>query len=430
MNTPDLHALYLVHPHLSTDSRTCPPGCIFFALKGERFDGNDYVEQVLSQGAAYAVADRPTLPPDNRIILVKDVLTTLQELASYHRRQMKAEIIGLTGTNGKTTTKELLAACLSTQYKTLFTEGNLNNHIGVPLTLLRLTLEHELAVVEMGANHPGEIDELCRIADPDYGLITNVGKAHLEGFGSFEGVIRTKTELYNYLRNKGGTIFANLDNVILKDLVQSPNALYYGTTDEAFIHGNTLHSSPTLSLEWFRGEERNEVTTQLVGNYNLENVLASISVAVHFGVESANINRALTDYLPQNNRSQSKQTERNELIIDAYNANPTSMKAALENFAALRKSPKMVILGEMKELGIYSRDEHQLLVDYLIACAFDRTILVGENFASLQNIPMEWQIFPDTTQLLTYLEAENIAGYTLLIKGSRGNQLERVIDLL
>ncbi|MDL2243770.1 UDP-N-acetylmuramoyl-tripeptide--D-alanyl-D-alanine ligase [Bacteroidales bacterium OttesenSCG-928-J19] len=427
MNISDLYSLFREHPLVSTDSRNCPTGCLFFALKGDRFDGNDYVEQVLNRGAAYAVADRTDLPADKRIIQVNNVLETLQQLAHYHRQQMNAEVIALTGTNGKTTTKELLAACLTTQYKTLFTEGNLNNHIGVPLTLLRLTPEHELAVIEMGANHPGEIDELCRIADPDYGLITNVGKAHLEGFGSFEGVVKTKTELYNYLRHRGGTIFANLDNLILKDLVQTPNASYYGTNSEAFIHGNITGSSPTLSLTWFRGEEQNEITTHLVGGYNLENVLAAICVAAHFGVGSRNINRALTEYIPQNNRSQKKETEKNALIIDAYNANPTSMRAAVENFATLPHSPKLVILGEMKELGSYSHDEHQALVDYLTDCAFDRVMLVGENFTTIDNIPMEWQVFSNTDLLLSYLNEHSLTGYTILIKGSRGNQLEQTI---
>ena len=421
----NLYQLFLKHPVIATDSRNCTKGSIFFALQGEKFNGNDYIEQVLNEGAAYAVGDSDDLPDDDRIIRVDNVLQTLQQLANYHRKQVKATVIAITGTNGKTTTKELIATALSAKYKTLYTQGNLNNHIGVPLTLLQLRPEHEFAVIEMGANHPGEIRELCQIAEPDCGLITNVGKAHLEGFGSFEGVIQTKTELYDFLRAKGGSVFGNLDNPILKDFYQSLSMVYYGTSSDAFIQGKIIKSSP-LALE-FNGKE---LQTHLVGGYNLENVLAAICIASHFGVEDSLISSAIQDYVPQNNRSQDQKTEKNHLIIDAYNANPSSMKAALDNFISLHVSPKMVILGEMKELGIYSEEEHQKIIDLLLQCNLDKVILVGESFKNRLHIPAEWKVFLQTTDLFNYLADEQIKGHTILIKGSRANQLEETIAYL
>ena len=421
----DLYQLFLKHPVITTDSRNCPKGSIFFALRGDKFNGNDYIEQVLNEGAAYAVGDGNDLPDSDRIIRVDNVLQSLQQLANYHRKQVNAKVIAITGTNGKTTTKELIATALSSKYKTLFTQGNLNNHIGVPLTLLQLKAEHEFAVIEMGANHPGEIRELCQIVEPDYGLITNVGKAHLEGFGSFEGVIRTKTELYDFLRAKGGTVFGNLDNLILKEFYPSLSMVYYGTTSETFVQGKIIGSSP-LALE-LKGKE---LRTHLVGGYNFENVLAAICIASYFGVEDPLINSAIENYIPQNNRSQDKETENNHLIIDAYNANPSSMKAALDNFISLNISPKMVILGEMKELGNYSEEEHRKIVDLLLQSNLDKVILVGESFKNLVSIPKEWEVFSQTTELFNYLADAKIKGYTVLIKGSRSNQLEKTVEYL
>jgi UDP-N-acetylmuramoyl-tripeptide--D-alanyl-D-alanine ligase len=430
MNIPELYAIFQKHPVVATDSRNCPAGSIFFALKGDKFDGNDYVEQVLAGGAAFAVCDRKDLRNDKRIITVENTLLVLQALAHYHRKQMSATVIAITGTNGKTTTKELIATALSSQYTTLYTQGNLNNHIGVPLTLLQLKPEHAFAVVELGANHPGEIRTLCEIADPDYGLITNVGKAHLEGFGSFEGVIRTKTELYDFLREKNGTIFCNPDNPFLKDFYHSLSTVSYGISPEAFIHGKISQTAPFLSLEWYKGKEENKITTQLVGGYNLENVLAAICVASHFGVESHKISRAIENYLPQNNRSQNIDTGKNHLIVDAYNANPSSMQAALDNFFSLNVSPKMVVLGEMRELGSYSEEEHRKITDLLSQNRLDKVILVGENFLRLSSLPKEWEVFPETDDLINYLTAANISGYTILLKGSRANQLEKALVCL
>jgi len=426
MYIPDLYSLFLKHSIVATDSRNCPAGSVFFALRGDKFDGNDYVEQALQNGAAYAVGDRAGLPQDDRIIHVDNALQTLQNLATYHRKQMNPQVIAITGSNGKTTTKELIAAALSSQYPVLFTQGNLNNHIGVPLTLLQLKPEHRFAVIEMGANHPGEIRELCRIADPDFGLITNVGKAHLEGFGSFEGVVRTKTELYEYLREKGGMIFVNCDNPILKERSSNAHTVYYGTSAEAFIQGKIIDSDSGLEMEWRGGR----IKTQLVGNYNFENVLAAICVAAYFEVEPEKIIQALADYLPKNNRSQSMKTNRNDLIIDAYNANPSSMQAALDNFLSLKGAPKMAIIGEMKELGEYSREEHQKLVDRLRESGIDKVILCGENFLNIHAVASEWTVFPHTQELLDYLQSEKFSGYHILIKGSRANQLEKTIEFL
>ena len=421
----DLYQLFLKYPVVTTDSRNCPKGSIFFALRGDKFNGNDYIEQVFEAGAAYAVGDSDNLPDDNRIIRVDDVLQTLQKLANYHRQQINVKVIAITGTNGKTTTKELIAVALSSTYKTHFTQGNLNNHIGVPLTLLQLKPEHEFAVIEMGANHSGEIRELCQIIDPDYGLITNVGKAHLEGFGSFEGVIRTKTELYDFLRAKGGTVFGNLDNLILKDFYQSLSMVCYGTTSKAFVQGKIIESSP-LSLE-FMGKE---LRMHLEGGYNFENVLAAICVASYFGVEDSLIRLAIENYIPQNNRSQAQKTAKNHLIIDAYNANPSSMKAALDSFISLNVFPKMVILGEMKELGNYGEEEHRKIIDLLHYSNIDKVVLVGENFKNQSHIPDGWEVFTQTSELFNYLEEAKIKGYTTLIKGSRVNQLERIIEYL
>ena len=447
MDTVDLYSIFLKYPMVTIDSRNCPEGSIFFALKGENFDGNDYIEQALHHGAAYAVCDRSGLQQNDRVIRVDDALRSLQNLANHHRKQLNPKVIAITGTNGKTTTKELIATALSTQYPTLFTLGNLNNHIGVPLTLLRLKAEHRFAVIEMGANHPGEIQELCRIADPDYGLITNVGKAHLEGFGSFEGVVRTKTELYDYIRDKGGVIFVNINNSILKERSRNANAIYYGTSPEAFVQGQMIDSDACLELEWRQNSSHPaldaespakkdvySIRTKLVGNYNFENVLAAICVAAYFGVETplavSLLNKAIADYTPANNRSQSMETQRNHLIVDAYNANPSSMQVALDNFQHMKVSPKMVIVGEMKELGVYSLEEHQKLADRLRESDMDKVILCGENFCDLHSIAPDWKVFQHTSELLEYLQSETISGFHILIKGSRTNQLEKTIEFL
>ena len=335
MTIPELYELFIHNPKVTTDSRNCPRGSIFFALKGDKFDGNQYAEKALASGCVYAVIDNPDYFIGERTILVDNVLTTLQQLAHRHRKVIGCPIIGITGTNGKTTTKELLASVLSTKYNLLYTEGNLNNHIGVPLTLLRLTHDHEMAVIEMGASHPGDIKELVDIAQPNYGIITNVGRAHLEGFGSFEGVIKTKGELYDYMRRTKGKIFINQDNKYLKEIANGIEQVTYGSDETAFAWGCVVSCNPYLTFEWKQQGKIHTVETHLIGNYNLDNALVAVAVGRFFKIPAERISRAIAAYEPTNNRSQLKKTENNELIIDAYNANPSSMKVALDNFATM-----------------------------------------------------------------------------------------------
>lgn len=368
---------------LTTDSRHCPEGSMFLALKGETFNGNAFAAQSLAQGCRYAVVDEPQYasPENPRIILVDNCLETLQKLANYHRRRLGTRMIGVTGTNGKTTTKELIATVLGEKFKVLYTQGNFNNHIGVPLTLLRLKPEHEMAVIEMGANHPGEIKTLVHIAEPDYGIITNVGKAHLQGFGSFEGVIRTKGELYDFLREKGNaTIFIQNENPYLNKIAAGLTCVRYGQTPGLDVTGKVVACSPFLHFSWTAEGISHDVQTHLIGAYNLDNALAAVAIGRYFGVEDTKICHALSSYVPQNNRSQLVHTASNTLIVDAYNANPTSMMAALENFRQMEAAHKVAILGDMKELGEGSHEEHQKVVDFLKECGFERVMLVGPEF--------------------------------------------------
>lgn len=392
MKLSALYQIFLDCQLVTTDSRNCPEGSLFIALKGESFNGNAFAGKALETGCAYAVIDESeyAIEGDQRYILVDDCLQTLQQLANYHRRQLGTRVIGITGTNGKTTTKELISAVLSQSHNILYTLGNLNNHIGVPSTLLRLKAEHDLAVIEMGANHPGEIKFLSEIVEPDCGIITNVGKAHLEGFGSFEGVIKTKGELYDFLRKKeGSTVFIHHDNAYLMNIAEGLNLIPYGTEDDLYVNGRITGNSPYLTFEWKAGKDGKsyQVQTQLIGEYNFPNALAAITIGRFFGVEDAKINEALSGYTPQNNRSQLKKTDDNTLIIDAYNANPTSMMAALQNFRNMEVPHKMLILGDMRELGAESAAEHQKIADYLKECAFEKVWLVGDQFAAAEHLP-------------------------------------------
>ena len=429
MTLTDLYSLYLKHPIITTDSRNCPPNSIFFALKGENFNGNAFARKALEQGCEYAVVDESEYAVNQQFILVDDCLKTLQNLANRHRKQFKGNVIGITGTNGKTTTKELLAAVLSKKYKTRYTEGNLNNHIGVPLTLLRLTGNEDFAVIEMGANHPGEIKMLCNICEPDFGLITNVGKAHLEGFGSFEGVIKTKSELYDFIRAKKGKIFIRHENRFLREPAAGIDKIEYGTENDLYITGALKDFGPFLSFEWKAQNAASRfVQTRLIGAYNLENVLAAVAVGTYFGVESSLIDEALGDYTPRNNRSQLKKTERNSLIIDAYNANPSSMAAALSNFEKMKTSgPKAVILGDMLELGEQSAEEHQKIVDLLDKSQIDKVFLTGDCFVSTKN---KYRTFRSVSDFISEISEFELNGFTILIKGSRGLTLEKVIEHL
>ncbi len=427
MTIPQLYELFIHNPRVTTDSRNCPRGSIFFALKGDQFDGNQYAEKALASGCVYAVIDNPDYYIGERTILVENALTALQQLAQRHRKVIGLPVIGITGTNGKTTTKELIATVLSTTYNLLYTEGNLNNHIGVPLTLLRLNHEHELAVIEMGASRPGDIRELAEIAQPNYGIITNVGQAHLEGFGSFEHVVRTKGELYDYLRQTKGKVFIRKEDDILQSIAGDLEQITYGYGESSFASGQITGSSDYFSFEWKQQGKINRVKTHLVGDYNIDNVLAAVAVGRYFKIPSERISRAISAYEPSNNRSQLRRTERNTLIIDAYNANPTSMRAALSNFAGMPGRPKAVILGDMLELGEASAELHAGIVDLLKEERFDSVFLCGNHFADVGN---GFHTFLSTEALIDSLRQSPLNGYTILIKGSRGNALERVVDYL
>ena len=427
MEIAELYKCFMECGKVTTDSRNCPEGSMFIALKGETFNGNAFAAQALKQGCRYAVIDESEYAGEGTI-LVDNCLQALQQLANYHRRQLKTPVIGITGTNGKTTTKELISTVLSRKFNTLYTEGNFNNHIGVPLTLLRLTKEHEMAVVEMGANHPGEIKTLVHIAEPDYGIITNVGKAHLQGFGSFEGVIRTKGELYDFLRAKGGaTIFIQNENPYLNGIAEGLTCVRYGQTAGLYVSGELISCSPFLSFRWTAEGVSHEVNTHLIGSYNLDNMLAAAAIGRYFGVFDDDISSALASYLPHNNRSQLKETADNKLIVDAYNANPTSMMAALKNFRQVEAPHKMVILGDMKELGEASQEEHQKVVDYLKECGFDRVVLVGPEFAAATH---SYQTFQHVDEVLADIRIHKPQGYYILIKGSNSMKLSQLPEYL
>lgn len=411
---------------LTTDSRHCPEGSMFLALKGETFNGNAFAAQSLAQGCRYAVVDEPQYasPENPRIILVDNCLETLQKLANYHRRRLGTRMIGVTGTNGKTTTKELIATVLGEKFKVLYTQGNFNNHIGVPLTLLRLKPEHEMAVIEMGANHPGEIKTLVHIAEPDYGIITNVGKAHLQGFGSFEGVIRTKGELYDFLREKGNaTIFIQNENPYLNKIAAGLTCVRYGQTPGLDVTGKVVACSPFLHFSWTAEGISHDVQTHLIGAYNLDNALAAVAIGRYFGVEDTKICHALSSYVPQNNRSQLVHTASNTLIVDAYNANPTSMMAALENFRQMEAAHKVAILGDMKELGEGSHEEHRKVVDFLKECGFERVMLVGPEFGGTAS---SFEHYKDVKEVEALLAAHPLQGCCILVKGSNSMKLSEL----
>lgn len=427
MSIIDLYDLFIHNPQITTDSRNCPKGSIFFALKGDKFDGNQYAGKALASGCVYAVIDNPDYYIGERTILVDNVLKTLQQLAHHHRKVLGLPIIGITGTNGKTTTKELLAAVLSTKFNLLYTEGNFNNHIGVPLTLLRLTHDHEMAVIEMGASHPGDIKELVDIVHPNYGIITNVGRAHLEGFGSFEGVIRTKGELYDYIRRSKGKIFIKKENEYLQSIAKGIEQITYGNGDDAFASGQVVSCDPFLVFNWKRQGKLHTVETHMIGSYNLDNVLAAVAVGRFFKIPAERISRAIAAYEPTNNRSQFKKTENNELIIDAYNANPSSMKVALDNFITMPVQPKAIILGDMRELGPTSDELHAEVVEQIKKGQFDKVFLCGEHFSK---VGKEFSPFATTEAMVEELRKQPLKGYHILIKGSHSMGLEKLADIL
>ena len=427
MSIIDLYDLFIHNPQITTDSRNCPKGSIFFALKGDKFDGNQYAGKALASGCVYAVIDNPDYYIGERTILVDNVLKTLQQLAHHHRKVLGLPIIGITGTNGKTTTKELLAAVLSTKFNLLYTEGNFNNHIGVPLTLLRLTHDHEMAVIEMGASHPGDIKELVDIVHPNYGIITNVGRAHLEGFGSFEGVIRIKGELYDYIRRSKGKIFIKKENEYLQSIAKGIEQITYGNGDDAFASGQVVSCDPFLVFNWKQQGKLHTVETHMIGSYNLDNVLAAVAVGRFFKIPAERISRAIAAYEPTNNRSQFKKTDNNELIIDAYNANPSSMKVALDNFITMPVQPKAIILGDMRELGPTSDELHAEVVEQIKKGQFDKVFLCGEHFSK---VGKEFSPFATTEAMVEELRKQPLKGYHILIKGSHSMGLEKLADIL
>ncbi len=406
---------------VSTDTRNLPAGCVFFALHGEHFDGNKFAKQALEQGAALAVIDNLEYALPYGTLLVEDTLLALQDLARAWRRELGLPIIGITGTNGKTTTKELLATVLSTKYNLHYTQGNLNNQIGVPLTLLQITRAHELAIVEMGASHPGDIKELVDIAEPNYGLITNVGRAHLEGFGSFEGVQNTKRELYDYLVAHDGTIFRNADNPYLASMHDSAlSSLPISNSPQSGRPIAADAASNSRLVAYATGTMPSG--THLVGEYNAENVSAAICVGEYFGISREQALEAIRQYVPTNNRSQSMQTANNQLIVDAYNANPTSMQAAINAFKG-----DTYILGAMRELGEYSHLEHQNIVNMLAERKADTVFLVGEEYLQTTS---PYPVFENVEQLHKHLEEQPLKGKNILLKGSRSTQMEKLLDIL
>ena len=443
MNIKQLYQLYQQHPCITTDSRNCPEGSIFLALKGATFNGNEFALQALEKGCSYAIVDEE-LPSNPRIIKVDDCLQTYKLLAREHRRQFNIPVIAVTGTNGKTTTKELIRAVLAEKYNVLATEGNFNNDVGVPKTLFRLTPEHEIAIIEMGASHPGDIKTLAETAEPTCGLITNVGRAHLQGFGSFEGVIRTKCELYDYLRTRpDGLIFLDADNEYLVDQIQEDDSLWvtpYSADPEkqySCISGEVVSCDPLLKFRWRRplmeleeqgaSQKWHKVQTQLIGAYNLDNLLAAIAVGINFGVDRKAICHALENYQPTNSRSQLSVTAHNRLIVDAYNANPSSMEAALDNFRLVEAPRKMAILGDMRELGDASHEEHQRMTQLISQTGIDEVWLVGDEFA---HTDCPYRKFHDVEEVKAAIQAEQPQGYTILIKGSNGTRLYQLPELL
>ena len=454
----NIYEKFLESSGISIDSRNCPKDAMFIGIKGANFDGNTFVEKALEQGCKYAITDNPEIGVGNpNIVHVEDSLKTLQDLAHYHRMMFDIPVIGITGTNGKTTSKELISTVLSKEYNVLYTQGNLNNHIGVPLTLLRLNRSHNIAVVEMGANHPKEIEFLCKIARPNYGIITNVGKAHLEGFGSFEGVKKTKGELYDFIQSVDGKIFLHADNPHLCEMANAvtepvevsmtagnnmpafANALEtikYGESEENFVSGSILSCTPYINVSLrLNGNASGEKTfykieTNLIGDYNLSNILSAACIGRYFGVMDEEIVSALQEYTPTNNRSQCTRTEKNTLIVDAYNANPTSMEAALKNFSKIETtSDKVLILGDMKELGEDSEAEHQKVLTLIQSLGFTRTYFVGSEFAKVAGSEFS-KCFENVESLAEYLTTNPISDSTILIKGSNSTRLTKIVDSL
>lgn len=434
MEIPQMYSLFVKHPVICTDSRKVTPGCIYVALKGENFDGNRFAGSALNAGAVYAIVDDASVVADERFILVENGLKTLQALARHHRGQFSIPIIGVTGSNGKTTTKELMQAVLSQRFEVLATKGNLNNHIGVPLTLFELHSKHEMAIIEMGASHPGDIHELCGIADPDFGLITNIGKAHMESMGGLEGVLKTKTELYRHVAARGGVLFVHSCDRALVGVSEGVRSTTYGALPTDDVSGRIVRSGNFVSVQWRRGAHVDwdsvpVVPTNLTGTYNLPNIMAAVAVGVHFGLTDTQIAAGLSLYQPSNSRSEVRQAGTNLLILDAYNANPSSMEVAINNLMAMDGARKSVILGEMLEVGPTSSEEHRAVCERIQHLGLTNAYFVGSEFYTFKN-DFPFMFFERVDALNGWLQSNPLNNEVILIKGSRGNKLEKAAELL
>lgn len=428
----DIYKVFQKCRIISTDSRAVSPSSLFFAIKGDNFDGNQFVDAAFEAGCAAAVVSDNRYKGRENVFVVKDTLKTLQQLANYHRRKLNIPILAITGTNGKTTTKELTSAVLAKKFRISYTSGNKNNHIGVPLTLLSMNRTVDMGVVEMGANHPEEIKTLCEIVEPNYGIITNVGKAHLEGFGSIEGVMKTKAELYDYLDANGGTVFVNDDNERLRTMLAGHDNLKvvkYGKNDKCFCRGVYSEYAYQTTVTWKTDSLSGFSKSNLIGAYNFENILAAITVGAFFDIHPTAIDGAISDYFPKNNRSQMTKTSRNTLILDLYNANPTSMRAAIDSYNSITDDYKSLILGDMLELGKESDAEHKAVLDHVKESGYGYAFFVGKNFAKFKD-EYNFMFFESVEDLCKYFVTNPEKSKVFLVKGSRGIHLEKVIDYL
>jgi len=431
-NLEQLYQHYLKHPVICTDTRSITRGCLFFALKGEKFDANEFAEKAIETGAAFAIIDNPAFAKGEKFILVNNVLTTLQELAKHHREQLNIPVIGLTGSNGKTTTKELIRAVLAEHFEVFATKGNLNNHIGVPLSILSISKNIEIAVIEMGANHQKEIELLCNIAQPTHGLISNVGMAHLEGFGSFEGVKKGKAELYAYLAQSNGYTFVNAANMDLTEMVAKAgvkNVVRYNVVEPNTVQGTLKNSDPLIEFEWSFNGKSYEAKANLTGTYNFENILAAISIGCFFKLSPQEINKGLADYFPTNNRSQLTKTEKNTVICDFYNANPSSMAAAINNLNSLTSAKKVAILGDMFELGEESTEQHQYIIELALKNEIETLVFVGHHFYNAKSNYNAY-FFATPAETAEFIKKQDWQDALILLKGSRGMVLEQLLPLL
>ncbi len=429
MSIEELYKIYKEYPSVQTDSRKLKQDDIFFALKGDNFNGNAFAAKAIDTGAAYAIIDEKEYEVSGKTILVEDVLSTLQQLAKHHRQQFTIPVIAITGSNGKTTTKELIHAVLTSTFKTYTTEGNLNNHIGVPLTLLKIKADAEMAVIEMGANHMGEIASYCTYALPTHGLITNCGKAHLEGFGSEEGVRKAKGELFDHLRTiNDGFAFVMWDYAYLREMSKGISGIIkYGTTDEAHVIGAIKNSEPYLEVNILQGMDEGSIKTKLVGDYNLPNILAAVTIGTYFKVPSKKIRASIEAYTPSNSRSQLLKKGTNTILLDAYNANPSSMKLAIENFAKLKSDKKVLLLGNMAELGNSSATEHQVIVDLVKKYDWDEVVLVGKEFSAIKHPFVQMDT---ATSAKDWVASKHFSNATILVKGSRSTAMEKILEAL